>query len=1014
MDQGKPSWWRQEPGEPPREAESDTAGPPTDSDTSAPSAAPPADAGPPPGYDPEVDQLRRVREALREWRDGEDEYHRDRSRSPVGSAADGGSADASMPPPGGAESSPAGGAATPEASGPGDGSRAPLRDAGADSAGEQRAGGPDVTTSGQPAVPAPEAGTSADAGAHAASATERAGVADVPPSAPEAAGTPQSADPSTDSVTAADLPADLPPTRAAETGGPAAETQAGTLPTRPRAAEPTGPATAGDRTAETDGPGTDPGALPARPGIADAEPAAEPSSSATGQGQAGGATDPAPGAGAAAATGTEGAEVRPWEVGVRPYPGAAEAGADGSTGGRGIPAALSAVAGARAGRAALPQHDERDTPEETPAEPADAPQNAAEPSQPAAPPVGDRTAASGPEDPAKTPDAAAAAGPAGRSGGSAASRTGAPERSGDPSGFGPAPSDDAHREVADRPPAAAGPRGGVEDDDTTQLAVISDSGAGPSGDVPGPRRPAAGAPVAPAAAAGGGAEGDVPRQPPPPGTRHPAPQGGHPGAPGGPGPHPQPRPRAPYGPGAQPSAPGAAPPGGVPPGEYGPQGSGRPSGAHPPTASGTPGPGTPGFDGPGRPPGGPGATAPYGTHPQGAPQGQWQRYDPWAPAHAAHAPERRKGRMATLVGALVIALVAGGIGGALGSYIERNGTPGQLELDQSSAADDGGKRPPGSVAGIARSALPGVVTLRVSGAAEQSTGTGFVLDKRGHILTNNHVVQPAEEGGDITVTFSGGESKSAEVVGGDAGYDLAVVRVKGVSGLKPLPLGNSRSVAVGDPVVAIGAPYDLPNTVTSGIISAKERPITAGGEQGDGSDISYVNALQTDAPINPGNSGGPLLDLEGRVIGINSAIRAADNGSGEPQTEQGGSIGLGFAIPVNKGADVAEELINTGKATHPVIGVTLNMQYTGDGAQVGTSAEEGGTEPVTPGGPADSAGIEPGDVITGVDGEAVHNGEELIVKIRSRSPGDDLSLTVERDGEELSVDVTLGEGDSTD
>ncbi|WP_442802450.1 trypsin-like peptidase domain-containing protein [Streptomyces sp. CMB-StM0423] len=665
------------------------------------------------------------------------------------------------------------------------------------------------------------------------------------------------------------------------------------------------------------------------------------------------------------------------------------------------------MAGARAGRAALPEHDERDTPG-TPPEPADAPQSAAEPPRPATTPAGDRVAASGREDPAKTPDdAAAPAGSAGRSDDTAALRTGTPEWSGDADGFGPAPSDASHREVADRPPAAAaGPREGVEDDDTTQLAVISDSDAGPSGDVPGPRRSPADAPVPPAAAAAGGAA--------PAGTRHPGPQGGHPGHPGAPGgPGPQPRPRAPYGPGAQAPVPGATPPGGVPPGEYGPQGSGRPPGAHPPTASGMPGPGgAPGFEGPGRPPGGPGAPAPFGAYPQG---GQWQRYDPWAPAHAAHAPERRKGRMATLVGALVIALVAGGIGGAIGSYIERNGTPGQLELDQSSAADDdGGKRPPGSVAGIARSALPGVVTLRVSGVAEQSTGTGFVLDKRGHILTNNHVVQPAEEGGDITVTFSGGESKSAEVVGGDAGYDLAVVRVKGVSGLKPLPLGNSRSVAVGDPVVAIGAPYDLPNTVTSGIISAKERPITAGGEQGDGSDISYVNALQTDAPINPGNSGGPLLDLEGRVIGINSAIRAADNGSGEPQTEQGGSIGLGFAIPVNKGKDVAEELINTGKATHPVIGVTLNMQYTGDGAQVGTSAEEGGTEPVTPGGPADSAGIEPGDVITGVDGEAVHNGEELIVKIRSRSPGEDLSLTVERDGEELTVDVTLGEGDSSD
>ncbi|MFF0726752.1 trypsin-like peptidase domain-containing protein [Streptomyces sp. NPDC004134] len=990
MDQGKPSWWRQEPGEPPREAESDTAGPPTDSDAYAPPANPPADAGPPPGYDPEVDQLRRVREALREWRDGEDDYHRDRSRSSTVSAADGGRADAPAPP-ADASTLPAEGAETPAGGSAitagGGSSQEPAQDKGADSAVEQGADGRDVTAAnGTPAGSTGADVTSVPEQAEAAGASEPAGT---PPADESAVG---GADAAADSVTAVDLPA----ARVAETGGPAADA----LPTRPRAGDAPDPAAAADRAQETVASGTEPGALPAATGTADAEsPAAEPASSAARRDQDGAATDAGD------------AEERPWEVGVRPYPGATEAGVDGSPGGRGIPAAVSAVAGARAGRAALPQHDERDTPG-TPAEPADAPQNAAEPPQPATTPAGDRAAASPREDTAKTPEGAAApAGSAGRSDGTAALPAGAAGRSGDAGGYGPAPSDESHREVADRPPAAGGPLGGVEDDDTTQLAVVSDSVAGHSGDVPGPRPPAD-APATPAAAAADRAA-DAPRRPAPADTRHPGPQAGHPGHPGAPGaPGPQPRPRAPYGPGAQAPVPGATPPGGVPPGEYGPQGSGRPPGAHPPAASGMPGPGgAPGLEGPGRHPGGPGAPAPYGAHPQG---GQWQRYDPWAPAHAAHAPERRKGRTANLVGALLIALAAGGIGGAIGSYIERNGTPGQLELDQSSAADDGGKRPPGSVAGIARSALPGVVTLRVSGVAEQSTGTGFVLDKRGHILTNNHVVQPAEEGGDITVTFSGGESKSAEVVGGDAGYDLAVVRVKGVSGLKPLPLGNSRSVAVGDPVVAIGAPYDLPNTVTSGIISAKERPITAGGEQGDGSDISYVNALQTDAPINPGNSGGPLLDLEGRVIGINSAIRAADNGSGEPQTEQGGSIGLGFAIPVNKGKDVAEELINTGKATHPVIGVTLNMQYTGDGAQVGISAEEGGTEPVTPGGPADSAGIEPGDVITGVDGEAVHNGEELIVKIRSRSPGEDLSLTVERDGEELTVDVTLGEGDSSD
>ncbi|NEE31575.1 protease, partial [Streptomyces sp. SID7982] len=199
---------------------------------------------------------------------------------------------------------------------------------------------------------------------------------------------------------------------------------------------------------------------------------------------------------------------------------------------------------------------------------------------------------------------------------------------------------------------------------------------------------------------------------------------------------------------------------------------------------------------------------------------------------------------------LLLALVASGIGGGVGAYIERNGGLTTVELPQ--AGRDNGDRAPDSVAGIAASALPSVVTLHVSGTAESGTGTGFVLDGQGHILTNNHVVAPAGSSGDITVTFSTGETASAELVGKDSGYDLAVVRVRGVSGLKPLPLGNSDNVRVGDPVVAIGAPFDLSNTVTSGIISAKQRPITAGGEKGDGSDISYVDALQTDAPINPG------------------------------------------------------------------------------------------------------------------------------------------------------------------
>ncbi|MEU3575405.1 trypsin-like peptidase domain-containing protein [Streptomyces globisporus] len=401
-------------------------------------------------------------------------------------------------------------------------------------------------------------------------------------------------------------------------------------------------------------------------------------------------------------------------------------------------------------------------------------------------------------------------------------------------------------------------------------------------------------------------------------------------------------------------------------------------------------------------------------------QTQWLQYDPWGapgqpftrpgPPEGAEPGRKKKRRGGAFVGVLLLALVASGIGGGVGAYIERNGGLTTVELPQ--AGRDNGDRAPDSVAGIAASALPSVVTLHVSGTAESGTGTGFVLDGQGHILTNNHVVAPAGSSGDITVTFSTGETASAELVGKDSGYDLAVVRVRGVSGLKPLPLGNSDNVRVGDPVVAIGAPFDLSNTVTSGIISAKQRPITAGGEKGDGSDISYVDALQTDAPINPGNSGGPLVDSKAHVIGINSAIRAADSGGGPESGGQSGSIGLGFAIPINQGKRVAEELISTGKATHPVIGVTLDMKYTGDGAKVGTKDADGGPA-VAKDGPADKAGIKSGDVITQVEGQRVHSGEELIVKIRAHRPGDDLDLKLTRGGEERTVTLKLGSASGT-
>ncbi|MER7510813.1 trypsin-like peptidase domain-containing protein [Streptomyces lavendulae] len=381
------------------------------------------------------------------------------------------------------------------------------------------------------------------------------------------------------------------------------------------------------------------------------------------------------------------------------------------------------------------------------------------------------------------------------------------------------------------------------------------------------------------------------------------------------------------------------------------------------------------------------------------------RYDPWAdrPFHVVdHGGERRApGIWRLVVLGSVIALLAGGVGGYLGILAERRADT-RLELPQ--AAADHKDRAPESVAGIAATALPGVVTLHVSGSGGGGTGTGFVLDEQGHILTNNHVVADAKN---ITVTFSTGESVAAELVGRDGGYDLAVVKVTGVRGLRPLALGNSENVRVGDPVVAIGAPFDLSNTVTAGIISATGRPITAGGDKGDGSDVSYVDALQTDAPINPGNSGGPLLDSRAHVIGINSAIRGADKGDDKDSTRQSGSIGLGFAIPVNQGKRVAEELIRTGRATHPVIGVTLDMQYRGDGARVDSKGEDGKPS-VAADGPGARAGIRAGDVITKVDGVRVHGGDELIIKIRAHRPGDRLTLTVLRDGTERTLEVQLG------
>ena len=303
------------------------------------------------------------------------------------------------------------------------------------------------------------------------------------------------------------------------------------------------------------------------------------------------------------------------------------------------------------------------------------------------------------------------------------------------------------------------------------------------------------------------------------------------------------------------------------------------------------------------------------------------------------------------------------------------------------------ERPAGSFAALAAKALPSVVTIRATGSSGSgATGSGFVFDTSGHVITNNHVVEGV--GDEITVVLTDGSALEAEIVGSDPAYDIAVLKVERRD-LTPLPMGDSAAVVVGDEVLAMGAPLGLESTVTSGIVSATNRPVVAG----DSSSRSYINAIQTDAAINPGNSGGPLIDMSGRVIGVNSAI-ATPPGSANGAA---GNVGLGFAIPAAQVLKTAGQLIDTGSAQHPVIGVLLDTSYSGPGARVRAD----GDEPVTEGGPADKAGVEPGDVIVRFDGRTVQGPDDLIVAIRSKSVGDTVQMTVQRDGKPVDVTMTL-------
>ena len=358
--------------------------------------------------------------------------------------------------------------------------------------------------------------------------------------------------------------------------------------------------------------------------------------------------------------------------------------------------------------------------------------------------------------------------------------------------------------------------------------------------------------------------------------------------------------------------------------------------------------------------------------------------------------EKKKGKRGRLVGAvaavtLVAATIGGGVGGVVGYSLgdsPATATSGSSLDAPKPATRQAGDAAAGTAEAVAAKVLPSVVQLQVRGQGSSGEGSGVVLSADGLILTNNHVVEAAANGGQITVVFADGTRATGSIVGRDPSSDIAVVRAANVSGLAAAELGRSDDLAVGQQVIAVGSPLGLSGTVTTGIVSALNRPVRSGGESSD--QTTVMDAIQTDAAINPGNSGGPLVDTDGRVIGINSAIATVSNNGA------GGSIGLGFAIPIDQVRRIADELVDDGQATQAVLGVGIGDADNG-GAQVGS---------VEPGGAADSAGVKAGDVITRIDDRVVQDGDELVAAVRSHAPGDRITLTIGTDGR--TVEATLG------
>jgi putative serine protease PepD len=354
-------------------------------------------------------------------------------------------------------------------------------------------------------------------------------------------------------------------------------------------------------------------------------------------------------------------------------------------------------------------------------------------------------------------------------------------------------------------------------------------------------------------------------------------------------------------------------------------------------------------------------------------------------------PARRGGGL--VVGLTVLALLVGGAAGATGGYLVSNSRtqasgPVTNALSNPPPAKQTTASPSGTVEAVAEKVLPTVVQLQVRGQTQAGEGSGFVISSDGQIVTNNHVVADAAQGGQITVVFQDGKTAKGTVVGRDPFSDVAVVKAQGVTGLPVVELGRSDDLKVGQAVVAVGSPFELSGTVTSGIVSSLHRPTRAGGDRGD--QTTVMDAIQTDAAINPGNSGGPLVDLQGKVIGINSAIYSPSTGTGNA-----GSVGIGFAIPVDQARRTADQIIKTGKATQTILGVTVQDNQDG-GALI---------KDVTADGPASKAGMKAGDVVTQLDDRKIDTSDALVAAVRAHNPGDTVKLVLSNGSR--TIDVTL-------